>query len=324
MRLSRRQLIGAGLGLGTVAAGAAAAALLNDDGTGARRLRESRVATGARFPGDAGPGRLFYGASLMPGLSLSALETSLDHRLTLKRSYFDATEVDALVRQATADHAAARLPVVSTKLPSSWAEAASGAEDSWLLDLLDRLGALTKPTMLALHHEPENNADSGPGMASSDWVALQQRAISAAAGKPITILPVLMSWTFLPQSGRNAADWWVQGAPVMGIDCYNPWSSTNGAPWSTFEQRMTPVRRFAPDQPLVVPEYGCRTPRDDASRAGSWMVDAFEYAHANDVTGLAYFDSSLNSPDGSWVLDDVRTQAMRDCIGQPQVVQLPS
>jgi hypothetical protein len=323
VRLSRRQLIGSGVGLGTLAVGVTAAALLNDGSGGPRGLRESGVATGTRFPGDPGPGRLFYGASVMPGLSLSDLESSLDHRLTLKRSYFDATQVDDLVRQATEDHAAARLPVVSTKLPGSWAQVASGEYDAWLLDLLDRLGALTEPVMLSLHHEPENNSGEGPGMAPADWVAVQQRAIGAAQGKPITILPILMAWTFLPQSQRIPDDWWVHDAAVMGIDCYNPWSPSNDAPWATFQDRMAPVRSFAAGSPLLVAEYGCRTPSDDPARAGTWLVDAFEYAYLNDIVGMGYFDSSLNSPDGSWVLDEVRTQAMRECIGQSQVVQLP-
>jgi hypothetical protein len=85
---------------------------------------------------------------------------------------------------------------------------------------------------------------------------------------------------------------------------------------------MTPARVFAPDMPLLVAEYGCRTPEDDPERAATWMRDAFEYAVAHDVIGLAYFDSSLNSPHGSWILDHVRTQAMRECIGRRQVVQL--
>jgi hypothetical protein len=320
MRLSRRQLIGSGIGLGAVAVGVSASALLGGEG-GPTRLRQSAVATGTRFPGDPGPGRLFYGANVMPGLSLSALEDALDHRLTLHRSFFAPTQVSDLVRQVTEDHAAARLPVVSTKLPGSWAQMASGQYDAWLHDLLDRLDALTGPVMLSLHHEPENDT-TGPGMAPTDWVALQQRAIAAAQGKTITILPILMAWTFHPQSGRNADEWWVPDAAVMGIDTYNFWSPTNGADWVAFEDWMAPVRAYARDKPLLVGEYGCRTPSGDPARAAAWMHDAFEYACANGVVGMAYFDSSLNSPDGSWVLDDVRTQAMRECIGQRQVVQL--
>jgi hypothetical protein len=313
MRLSRRQLIGTGVGL---------AALQGNDPAGPRRLRESAVATGTRFPGDPGTGRLFYGANVMPGLSLSALEDSLDHRLTLQRSYFNATQVDALVSQVTEDHAAARLPVVSTKLPGSWAEVASGEYDAWLHDLLDRLGTATEPVMLSLHHEPENDT-GGPGMAPADWVAVQQRAITAAEGKAITILPTLMAWTFLPQSHRDPAEWWVDGAAVMGIDCYNPWSSSNGAAWTTFEDGMAPARTYAGDVPLLIAEYGCRTPPNEPALAGAWMRDAFEYAYGNEIVGMGYFDSSLNSPDGSWVLDGVRTQAMNECIGKSQVVQLP-
>jgi hypothetical protein len=321
MRLSRRQLIGSGVGLGALAVGLTAAELLGDGSGRQTQLRQSAVATGTRFPGDPGPGRLFYGASVMPGLSLPDLEQALDHRLTLKRSYFDADQVDDLVQQATDDHDAARLPVVSTKLPGTWAQVAAGEQDPWLHDLLDRLDALTGPVMLSLHHEPEDDA-GGVGMAPADWVAVQQRAIGAAQGKTVTILPILMAWTFLPESGRDPGGWWVADAAVMGIDGYNPWSPSTDASWVTFEERMAPVRRFAPDMPLLVAEYGCRTPSDQPGRAGTWMRDAFEYAVGHGIVGMGYFDSSINSPRGSWILDDVRTRAMRDCIGRTEVVQL--
>ena len=322
MRLSRRQLIGSGIGLGaSVAVGVSLAGALDESGGGTRRLRESAAATGTRFPGDPGNGRLFYGASLMPGLSLPDLEDSLDHRLTLRRSYFNATQGDSLVSRAAEDHDAARLPVVSTKLPGTWAEVASGEHDLWLDDLLSRLGALSAPVMLSLHHEPENDA-GGPGMAPGDWVAMQKRAIAAVEGQTVTIVPILMGWTFLPQSDRNPGDWWVEEATVLGVDRYNPWSTTSRAAWTTFEDGLAPVRSYAAGVPLLVAEYGCRTPPDEPERAATWMRDAFEYAYHHDIVGMSYFDSSLNSPGGSWVLDDVRTQAMRECIGRPEVVQL--
>ena len=149
-----------------------ATATLPEHRAAQRRLRESAAATGTRFPGDPGPGRLFYGANVMPGFSLSDLEDALDHRLTLRRGYFNATQVDALVAQVVEDHDAARLPVVSAKLPGSWAQVAAGEYDVWLHDLLDRLGAMPGPVMLSLHHEPENDVGA-PGMAPADWVAVQ-------------------------------------------------------------------------------------------------------------------------------------------------------
>src|SRR4051812_43668119 len=166
MRLSRRQLIGSGVGIAAVA-GVAAAELLGGDPGGTDHLRRSATARGTRFPGDPGPGRLFYGASVMPGLSLSALEHALDHHLTLQRSYFDATQTDLLVRQAAEDHASSRLPVVSTKLPGTWAQVAAGEYDEWLRELLDGLDASSGPVMLALHYEPENDAGP-PGMSAAD------------------------------------------------------------------------------------------------------------------------------------------------------------
>ena len=105
-----------------------------------------------------------------------------------------------------------------------------------------------------------------------------------------------MAWTFLGRSGRNPDEWWVPGATAMGIDTYNSWSPSNGAAWTTFEEGMAPVRSYAGTVPLLVAEYGCRTPPDEPTRAGSWMRDAFEYAYRNDIIGLSYFDSSPQLP----------------------------
>jgi hypothetical protein len=259
----------------------------------------------------------------MPGLSLPGLEAKLRHRLTLHRTYFGPGALGGLVAQARADHRYHRMPLVSVKLPTSWGAVAAGAADTWLHRLIDGLGRLGKPVFLSLHHEPEDDV-RGYGRTPADWVAMQRRAMvfASARSAEITILPILMAWTWDPRSGRRPEDWWIPEARAVGIDCYNPWSASGGHPWMSLAHIMRPVRTFAGDMPIVVAEYGCRTDPSRPGWAAQWMTDAFRFAHRHNVIGMSYFDSGLHSPDGPWVLDRERRSAMRWCIQQPEVVQL--
>ena len=149
----------------------------------------SPLSRSGMVPGD-GQGRLFYGASVMPGLSLSDLENALDHRLTIKRSYFSATQVDALLSQVAEDHDAARLPVVSV-MSRTWAQVAAGDYDGWLNDLLIAWSLAGRwPRCRSTTNPRTTSAD--PGMAAADWACVQERAITAAR-RTITIPPILMA-----------------------------------------------------------------------------------------------------------------------------------
>ena len=75
--------------------------------------------------------------------------------------------------------------------------------------------------------------------------------------------------------------------------------------------------------PLLVAEYGCRTPPEEPPRAGQWMRDAFEYAYRNDIIGMSLL--RLEPQLTRWVVGPRRRAdaGHAECIGQPQVVQLP-
>src|SRR5690242_13451030 len=127
--LGRRRFLA--LGAGAVAT--TGVPLAGCGGSSRRRTwLQSPVARGARFPGDPGRGRLYYGVSMMPDQSLPELEMEMGHRLTVHRSYFGPDEIGALVAQAHIDHRYHRLPLVSTKLPTSWGAVAGGEADRWL------------------------------------------------------------------------------------------------------------------------------------------------------------------------------------------------
>ena len=164
------------------------------------------------------------------------------------------------------------------------------------MPILDGLGALSKPVMFGLHHEPEDEAGP-PGMAPSDWVDMQTHAVSLAmsAAPNVGIVPILMQWTFDPRSGRDPQAWLVPSAPIFGLDVYNDWSPGDGLPWLSFGQKASMAVPYAHGKPIAIAEYGCHTDPSQPGRAASWMTDAFAWCTNNDVAAMSYYDSNLHS-----------------------------
>lgn len=330
MDLDRRQLL-----LGALTMAASARTLLGDVSQTQQFHSRSRASRwermidtpllDARFPGDPGDGRLYYGAAVMASLSIDDLEAAIGGILTVRRSYYLADGVSGLIARVREDHDAGRFPLVSTKLPGTWADVAQGKYDSWLGDLLQRLDAERFPVMLSLHHEPED--DIGPdGMSAGSWQDMQRHAIDLAAELTdnTTIVPILMQWTFDPRSGRDPHEWICDEAPLFGLDLYNQWFYGGGIPWVSFEDKLATVRKLVPDKPIMVGEYGCRSDPDQPGRAAGWMLDAYRVAAQSNVVGLSYYDSNLHSPNGSWVLDQERTEAMARCRQRDATAWLPN
>lgn len=323
MELNRRELISGALALAATAVSSPKRAWLLSPGH-AQGARRPASPANVRFPGDPGSGRLYYGAAVMASLSLPNLEQQLNGTLTVRRSYFDRSNTAGLLGRAKEDHGAGRYPLVSTKVPGTWAAVASGVYDTWLHTLLQGLGRLSRPVMLALHHEPEDEV--GPtGMTPAAWVSMQMHAISMArsVATNTTIVPILMQWTFDSRSGRKPRDWLVSGADVFGLDVYNDWSPGNGLPWLTFGQKASLALPYAGGKPIAIAEYGCHTDPAHPGRAATWMKDAFTFASQHDMIAMSYYDSNLHSKWGSWVLDSERIGAMRECLHRTNVARLP-
>ncbi|MGI8576923.1 MAG: hypothetical protein ACR2KG_03195 [Nocardioidaceae bacterium] len=320
MELDRRQFLASGLvSLASVAVSTSKSWAAEAD----NQLAQANPAQSHRFAGDPGRGNLYYGAAVMYTLSLPALERKLHGKLTVRRSYFLANEVPALLGRVNEDHANRRFPMVSTKLPGTWADVAVGRYDAWLSGLLRNLKQTGKPVMLSLHHEPED--DIGPrGMTPGSWVAMQRHAISMAGNLApnTTIVPILMQWTFDPNSGRKPSDWLVSTADVFGLDCYNDWTRQNGIAWTPFVDKASMVLPYTHGKPIAIGEYGCRTDHSRPGRAAKWMTDAFEFCSRNNVIAMSYYDSNLHCPWGTFQLDRERTQAMRRCLHRPNVARL--
>ncbi len=316
--LTRRGVLRGGTALGTLALASAVPTAAS-----ARPLTPVQNAVGARFAGDPGSGKLYYGASVVASYGLDTLESRLGHRVGVHRGYFVPNSQKGLLQQVKDDHAKGRLPSVSTKVPDTWANMAAGKQDAWLRVLLSALAADRQPVFLTLHHEPEN--DEGPqGMKPQDWRSMYDHAVGLAASVApnVTMVPILMQFTFEPGSGRKPADWVPTTTKVFSTDCYNAWSPTNGLKWRSLGDKMALTLPYANGRPIVLGEYGCRTDTRSPGLAAAWMREAFDWCRTHNVVSMSYFNSFQHSRFGSWELDTERLNAMKSIITSPYSVSL--
>jgi len=157
---------------------------------------------------------------------------------------------------------------------------------------------------LSIHHEPENEA--GPaGMQPEDFVAMQRRAIRLAGGTApnVTVVPILQAWTFDPvRKDSRPGAWVVPEAEVFGLDAYNPWSPLTEAPWRSFGSRVDEALPWIGSKPIAIGEYGCRMDPAYPARTAEWLRDAAGYARTHNIVSLSYYNSRLNSPEGTFEL----------------------
>lgn len=283
------------------------------------------------FPGDVAPGRVRWGAAIGGNSDPARHESVAGTTMGLRRTFFSWTQRSgSMVRTARADLAAGRLPWVSIK-PPSWAAMANGTHDAQIDEMLRALDGLAGPVWLTVHHEPEGGGGSkvadDPAGAPA-WRAMQQRIrlrMNALRTDNIAFAPILMAWTFNPLSGRNPADWWVDGVwDFAGNDHY---IDREAAPavWSSTWIR---VNSFYASKGLKVAlgEWG-NVGRD--ARAAAEMTEFYNRALASGTTpgtaqviGMAYFDSNLNSPKtGGWELFGEPLNRFRQLMRAPTSVR---
>lgn len=312
MTLSRRTLLAAsGLGLASLVLEQPARATLRGSTT-------ADGTAGHRFPGDPGRGNLYYGSSLQYGRSLPAWEARLGCTLGVHHNYFQPQNIAGLLGQARDDVANDRLPHLSVTPPGTWRAVADGQYDGWIDQVLGGLAQVGWQVFLTVNPEPESDAGSD-GRAPADFVAMQDHLIAknvATPGSRVTIVPVLMAWTFNPKSGRDIDSWYVRGASVMGVDVYNPWGPHNGSAWRSLAELMPDVLAKVGSKPIAIAEYGCRTNPADPSGAAQWMQDAYHFAVNHNVVSMSYFNSDVGSPEGSWVLDKVRGRVFKSILNR--------
>lgn len=263
-----------------------------------------------RFPGDVQPGQVRWGAAVGGNSDpKSRHEDAAGRPMGLRRTFFAWRHIASgyLMDIVQEDHGVGRLPWVSIKPPSAqggtangWASIAAGHHDDEIDALLEDLDAGGKPVWLTFHHEPEND-----GLPAADWRAMQAKVrerITATGVDHVAFAGILMSWTYDPRSGRDPADWWVDGAwDLVGIDHYVEDEATLFVdPTSDGLWARAAAWLDTKDIPYALGEWGNRG--TDAA-AGADVQRLYDLIVADDrFIGAAAFDSGLNAPLGSYEL----------------------
>ncbi len=281
------------------------------------------------FPGDVAAGSVRWGAAIAGNADPARHESVAGRSMGLRRTFFSWSQrTGSMVNTARSDLAAGRLPWVSIKTPG-WVAMGNGTYDAQIDEMLRALDSLNGPVWLTVHHEPEggagkNYADDPAGAPA--WRAMQQRIrtrMTAIGTDNIAFAPILMSWTFDQRSGRNPADWWVDGIwDFAGIDHYIEKESAAGMTSAMWPQ----VNAFYASKGLkiAVGEWGNRgtdaTAADEMSAFYQMALASGSTPGAAQVIGMSYFDSNLNSPKGGWELFGGPLQRFRQIMTLPTSV----
>jgi hypothetical protein len=151
---------------------------------------------------------------------------------------------------------------------------------------------------------------------------VRQRINALNAGN-IALIPILMAWTWTPASGRDPTVWWEPGIyhDVLGIDHYqNNEASLLTSVWHS-------VRAWAGARGLdvAVGEWGMRGTNTAAGQRVREWYESAAGSHMDGlgarVTALSAFDSSLNSPDGSWELQGAQLATFHELLADPRTAR---
>ena len=195
-----------------------------------------------------------------------------------------STPASKFTSRASSDIAAGRMPLISTKVPGSWASVASGNQDAWLTARIKALAGVKGPVWLALHHEPRGDGNA------ADWVRMQQhaRTLIDRHSTNIALVGILNGWDFLqrngnPQAYRHPVG---TGVHIMGFDSYNPSTPKNGLDWKSVEETMSPgITIQGWGYPTLVGETGVHPVSGDGGRGAAWIRDQFAYGVAHGFAG---------------------------------------
>lgn len=315
---------GSGSGSGGGGAGGSGAGSSGSAGSGASAFVPA-------YPGQPPAGKIVWGASIGGNADpVPRHETPSGHALAVHRTFFQWSQrATSMINMAKDDVEHTRLPWVSVKTPS-WAEMAGGMHDDEIDQMLKALANLSGSVWLTVHHEPEggggNNSPDDPA-GPAGHLGMNERVrqrMTALGTKNIALAPILMSYTWNPVSKRDPNEWWKDGIyDFLGVDHYRDDEAT------LLTSVWDDVRTWAKGKgaEVAVGEWGVRG--TDAA-AGQRVRDWYDAAAGSGsdgkgarVVGLSAFDSSLNSPSGSWELQGEQLNVFWELLGDPRTAHVP-
>jgi len=278
-----------------------------------------------KFAGQPKPGTIRWGAAIGGnGDPVARHETQAGVPMGVSRTFWDMSKTASLLTRVKKDQAAGRVPWVSVKLGTSWKNVAGGAIDAALTKLFNDLKATGKPVWFTAHHEPEGGngtayPDEGQG-SEPDWRAMQKqvrKVLDAVNAPNIAFASILMSWTWSSSSGRNPADWWVDGIwDFAGIDHYSDKETNTTMITDTWKKCYEFYK--AKGLSIAIGEWGNR---GTDAKAAAEMQEWYDYLVSVGSPGVCYFDSGLNAPSGSWELVGEPLNKFRELMKAPTSVR---
>jgi hypothetical protein len=279
-----------------------------------------------RFPGDTRPGTIRWGCGGgNDSRRVNDHEDAAGKPMGVWRLFYQMSQSADAVAKCKEAIDNGRVPWLSMKPGTSWANVARGDSDAALQNLFNKLDALGGPVWFTMHHEPEGgggtNSPDDPGGAPA-WRAMQTRirqVLGAKGTTNIALLPCLMGYTWSTGSGRNPDDWWVDGIfDAYGFDVYQ---STESGPAPTRNASWTRAVAWCKDRgiPMAIGELGNR---GNDTQAGNELREVYESLLTVDCVGSAYFDTALNSGPAPYTLTGEPLRVFRELMADPRSVTL--
>ena len=280
---------------------------------------------GARFPGDPNPrvtGKAYWGLN---GTRAGEHESATGKSSSIHRTFANAWgKTSQLVSNIKEDHSKNRLPWVSIKTPG-WGTLASGSRDGEIDTMLRSLdsAAAGKPVWLTVHHEFEGDTTTTGEYTRANYKAMQtkiRQRMTAVGTKNIAFMPIYVGYSWADVTRFNPQDWYVEGIwDAIAFDHYS--DNANQDPLRT--AYFNAVKWIeAKGLPYAIGEWGTRD-YGNTTQAAKEMRDFWNWGFDNkkDGVGFAYYDSMLNSPEGSWELAGARQDTWRDILKNDTRVQ---
>jgi hypothetical protein len=241
----------------------------------------------ARFPGDPGAGKVYWGSSQDGSDIKDWTDFSAScGGLGVCRRYYQSTDLAKFSTETDALKAVGALNAASFKVPGNdWAGVGAGKYDTWLGQVRDAVKAAGVPVFLCLHHEPNGNGTP------ADFKAMYAHAAPILKqADNLVLMPIHNGWLFVDDNGWQ--QWMVPEADVNGIDIYPRKMADKAELVAKYQKGLDNLASGG--KPMFLAEYGARD-LVQGDYAAQMIRDLYDYLiERGDVVGVSYFNSSKN------------------------------